>query len=62
MPITHALYAVIYEDKAMLGTALHLMQTGFRSDVEFVMPHDIKNEDLSKIVKNSSQNTQALDT
>ena len=26
MPITHALYAVIYEDKAALGVALHLME------------------------------------
>ena len=40
MPITHALYAVIYEDKAALGVALHLMEAGFRSDVEFVMAHD----------------------
>lgn len=57
MPITHALHAVIYEDKAMLGAALNLMETGFRSDVEFVMPHDVKNETLSAIVK-SSQNTK----
>ena len=28
MPITHALYAVIYEDKAALGVALHLMEAG----------------------------------
>lgn len=48
MPITHALYAVIYEDKAALGAALNLMETGFRADVEFVMPHGISNEDLSK--------------
>lgn len=51
MPITHALHAVIYEDKAALGVALHLMETGFRSDVEFVMPHDAKNEALSAIIK-----------
>ncbi len=42
MPITHALYAVLYEDKAALGVALNLMETGFRSDVDFVMPHDAK--------------------
>lgn len=47
MPITHALYAVIYEDKAALGVALHLMEAGFRSDVEFVMPHDHSNASLS---------------
>lgn len=47
MPITHALYAVIYEDKAALGVALHLMEAGFRSDVEFVMPHDHTNATLS---------------
>lgn len=39
MPITHALYAVIFEDKSALGVALNLMEVGFRSDVEFVMPH-----------------------
>lgn len=47
MPITHALYAVIYEDKAALGVALHLMEAGFRSDVEFVMPHDHSNAELT---------------
>ncbi len=47
MPITHALYAVIYEDKAALGVALHLMEAGFRSDVEFVMPHDHSNASLT---------------
>lgn len=47
MPITHALYAVIYEDKAALGVALHLMEAGFRSDVEFVMPHDHSNATLT---------------
>lgn len=47
MPITHALYAVIYEDKAALGVALNLMEAGFRSDVEFVMPHDRSNESLN---------------
>lgn len=47
MPITHALYAVIYEDKAALGVALHLMEAGFRSDVEFVMAHDHTNAALT---------------
>ena len=46
MPITHALHAVIYEDKAALGVALNLMESGFRSDVEFVMPHEYSNEAL----------------
>ena len=40
MPITHALYAVLYEHKQALGVALNLMETGFRSDVEFIMPHN----------------------
>lgn len=48
MPITHALHAVLYEDKAPLGIALNLMETGFRSDVEFVMPHDESNARLSE--------------
>ncbi|MDO4895909.1 MAG: NAD(P)H-dependent glycerol-3-phosphate dehydrogenase [Moraxella sp.] len=48
MPITHALYAVLYENKSALGVALNLMETGFRSDVEFVMPHDVSNDTLSK--------------
>ena len=48
MPITHALYAVLYENKSALGVALNLMETGFRSDVEFVMPHDVSNDRLSK--------------
>ncbi|MDO4441250.1 MAG: NAD(P)H-dependent glycerol-3-phosphate dehydrogenase [Moraxella sp.] len=48
MPITHALHAVLYEDKAPLGVALNLMETGFRSDVEFVMPHDESNQRLSR--------------
>lgn len=39
MPITHALNDVIFEGKAPLGVALNLMERGFRSDVEFVMPH-----------------------
>lgn len=40
MPITQALHAVIYQDQAALGVALNLMEAGFRSDVEFVMPHE----------------------
>ncbi len=40
MPITTALYEVIFEGKPPLGIALSLMQTGHRSDVEFVLPHD----------------------
>lgn len=39
MPLTCALYDVIYEGKPPLGIALSLMQTGHRSDVEFVLPH-----------------------
>ncbi len=50
MPITHALHAVLYEDKAALGVALNLMEAGFRSDVEFVMPHDLSNADLSQLI------------
>lgn len=55
MPITHALYAVIYEDKAALGVALHLMEAGFRSDVEFVMPHDHTNAALSAQMQAAKQ-------
>ena len=59
MPITHALYAVLYENKAALGVALNLMETGFRSDVEFVMPHDESNAKLSaefgKVLQNSKE-------
>lgn len=40
MPITFALYDIIFEHKAPLGVALSLMQEGHRSDVEFVLPHD----------------------
>lgn len=47
MPITHALHAVIYDDQAALGVALNLMESGFRSDVEFVMPHEYTNEALN---------------
>lgn len=39
MPITFALYEVIFEGKAPLAVALKLMQEGHRSDVEFVLPH-----------------------
>lgn len=50
MPITHALHAVLYEDKAALGVALNLMEVGFRSDVEFVMPHEVSNAQLSQLI------------
>lgn len=40
MPITAALYEVIFEGKPPLGIALSMMQTGHRSDVEFVLPHE----------------------
>ncbi|MGM8897874.1 MULTISPECIES: NAD(P)H-dependent glycerol-3-phosphate dehydrogenase [unclassified Psychrobacter] len=56
MPITHALYAVIYEDKAALGVALHLMEAGFRSDVEFVMPHDYSNAALTAQMQAAASN------
>ena len=46
MPITHALHAVIFDDQATVGVALNLMESGFRSDVEFVMPHEYSNEAL----------------
>ena len=58
MPITHALYAVIYEDKAALGVALHLMEAGFRSDVEFVMAHDHSNAALTAQMKTSSSSAE----
>ncbi|WP_201594690.1 NAD(P)H-dependent glycerol-3-phosphate dehydrogenase [Psychrobacter vallis] len=58
MPITHALYAVIYEDKAALGVALHLMEAGFRSDVEFVMAHDHSNATLTAQMKSSNSHTE----
>lgn len=35
MPITAALYRVIFEEKAPLGVALNLMYTGFDGDAEF---------------------------
>lgn len=43
MPITNALYEVIFEGKPPLGVALALMQTGHRSDVEFILPHQSPN-------------------
>nr|WP_265087876.1 NAD(P)H-dependent glycerol-3-phosphate dehydrogenase [Psychrobacter urativorans] len=57
MPITHALYAVIYEDKAALGVALHLMEAGFRSDVEFVMAHDQSNASLTAQMQAASDDS-----
>ncbi len=55
MPITHALHAVIFEDKAAFGVALNLMETGFRSDVEFVMPNTISsNESLSQQISEAT--------
>jgi glycerol-3-phosphate dehydrogenase (NAD(P)+) len=67
MPITHALYAVIYEDQAALGVALNLMEAGFRSDVEFVMPHEHSNESLNAQIQSASNdiasnNTASKDT
>jgi glycerol-3-phosphate dehydrogenase (NAD(P)+) len=59
MPITHALHAVIYEDKAALGVALHLMEAGFRSDVEFVMPHDHSNASLTAQINAASSTSDS---
>lgn len=39
MPITNALYEVIFENAPPMTTALSLMKNGHRSDVEFVLPH-----------------------
>lgn len=39
MPITCALYEVIYEGAPLLHVAVSMMKTGNRSDVEFVLPH-----------------------
>ncbi len=39
MPITNALYEVIFEKAPPLNIALSLMKNGHRSDVEFVLPH-----------------------
>jgi glycerol-3-phosphate dehydrogenase (NAD(P)+) len=43
MPITNALYEVIFVGKPPLGVALALMQNGHRSDVEFILPHQSPN-------------------
>ncbi|WP_432806271.1 NAD(P)H-dependent glycerol-3-phosphate dehydrogenase [Moraxella nasicaprae] len=48
MPITHALHAILYENKSAMSVALNLMETGFRSDVEFVLPQDESNQRLSQ--------------
>ena len=39
MPITQALYEVIFEGAPPLNIAVSLMKNGHRSDVEFVLPH-----------------------
>lgn len=39
MPITTALYEVIFEGAPPLNIAVSLMKNGHRSDVEFVLPH-----------------------
>ena len=39
MPITNALYEVIFAGAPALTVALSLMKNGHRSDVEFVLPH-----------------------
>lgn len=40
MPITHAMYDVIFNEQTPFSVAMELMEKGFRSDVEFVMPHE----------------------
>jgi glycerol-3-phosphate dehydrogenase (NAD(P)+) len=40
MPITTALYGVIFEGAPPLNIAVSLMKNGHRSDVEFVLPHN----------------------
>ena len=40
MPITNALYEVIFEGAPPLNIAVSLMKNGHRSDVEFVLPHN----------------------
>ena len=57
MPITHALHSVIFDGQAPLGVALHLMEVGFRSDVEFVMPHDVSNEALEDSLNDDTEGT-----
>ena len=39
MPITCALYEVVFEGAPPMNIALSLMKNGHRSDVEFVLPH-----------------------
>lgn len=39
MPITNALYEVVFEQAPPMHVALSLMENGYRSDVEFVLPH-----------------------
>jgi glycerol-3-phosphate dehydrogenase (NAD(P)+) len=39
MPITNALYQIIFEQASPLNIAMTLMKNGHRSDVEFVLPH-----------------------
>ena len=41
MPITMALHGVIFEGEPPLSIALSLMKNGNRSDVEFVLPHQM---------------------
>ena len=41
MPITCALYEVIFEGAPPMNIALPLMKNGHRSDVEFVLPHHL---------------------
>jgi len=41
MPITCALYAVIFEGAPPMSIAVSLMKNGHRSDVEFVLPHHL---------------------
>ncbi|KAF1026520.1 MAG: Glycerol-3-phosphate dehydrogenase [NAD(P)+] [Acinetobacter bereziniae] len=40
MPITTALYEVVFEGAPPLNIAVSLMKNGHRSDVEFVLPHN----------------------
>lgn len=40
MPITHAMYDVVFNGQTPFSVAMELMEKGFRSDVEFVMPHE----------------------
>ncbi|MBS9780367.1 MAG: NAD(P)H-dependent glycerol-3-phosphate dehydrogenase [Moraxellaceae bacterium] len=59
MPITNALYAIIFEDETAFSVALNLMEIGFRSDVEFVMPHSMNsNAELNQHIIESKKQTQ----